>query len=47
VIVLDPRKRTATAYRSRANIRVYTDAETLDASDVVPGWTFEVARAFD
>jgi Uma2 family endonuclease len=47
VIVLDPRKRTGTAYRSRSSIRVHTDAETLDASDVVPGWTFEVARAFD
>jgi Uma2 family endonuclease len=47
VIVLDPRKRTATAYRSRASIRVYTDTETLDAGDVVPGWTFPVARAFD
>lgn len=35
------------AYRSRSSIRVYTDTEKLDASDVVPGWTFEVARAFD
>ncbi len=47
VIVLDPRKRTGTAYRSRSSIRVYTDTETLDASDVVPGWTLDVARAFD
>jgi Uma2 family endonuclease len=47
VIVFDPRKRTATAYRSRASIRVYTDTETLGAGDVVPGWTFPVARAFD
>lgn len=46
VIVLNPRKRTATAYRSRASIRVYTDTETLDAGDAVPGWTFPVARAF-
>jgi Uma2 family endonuclease len=46
VIVLNPRKRTATAYRSRASIRVYTDAETLDAGDAVSGWTFPVARAF-
>jgi Uma2 family endonuclease len=47
VIVLDPRKRTGTAYRSRTSIRVHTDGETLDAGDVVPGWTFRVARAFD
>jgi Uma2 family endonuclease len=47
VVLFDPRKRTATAYRSRTNIRVYTADETLDASDVVAGWLFEVARAFD
>lgn len=47
VIVLDPRKRTGTAYRSRASIRVHTDAETLDASEVVPGWRLRVAQAFD
>jgi Uma2 family endonuclease len=47
VIVLNPRKRTATAYRSRSSIRVHTESETIDATDVVPGWTFVVARAFD
>jgi Uma2 family endonuclease len=47
VIVLDPRKRTGSAYRSRSSIRVHTDAETLDAGDVVPGWMFPVAQAFD
>lgn len=47
VIVLNPRQRTATAYRSRASIRVHTDSETLDAGDAVPGWSFAVARAFD
>jgi len=47
VIVLDPCKRTGTAYRSRTSIRVYTDAETLDASDVVPGRRLAVAQAFD
>jgi Uma2 family endonuclease len=47
VIVLNPRQRTATAYRSRASIRVHTDRETLDAGDAVPGWSFAVARAFD
>jgi Uma2 family endonuclease len=47
VIVFNPRKRTATAYRSRSSIRVHTDSETLDASDVVPGWLFKVSQAFD
>lgn len=47
VLVFNPRKRTATAYRSRANIRVYTEDQTLDASDAVPLWTVPVARVFD
>jgi Uma2 family endonuclease len=47
VIVFDPRKRTATAYRSRSNIRLYTENEELDASDVVRGWLFKASRAFD
>lgn len=47
VILVNPRKRTATTYRSRSSIRVHTDTETLDASDVVPGWQFPVARAFE
>jgi Uma2 family endonuclease len=47
VIVFNPRKRSATAYRSRSSIRVHTDSETLDASDVVPGWMFKVSQAFD
>lgn len=47
VIVFNPHNRTATTYRSRTSIRVHTDAETLDASDVVTGWKFAIARAFD
>jgi hypothetical protein len=47
VIVFNPRKRSATTYRSRSSIRVHTDSETLDASDVVPGWLFKVSQAFD
>lgn len=47
VPVFNPHKRTATAYRSRASIRVYTEDETLDASDAVPGWSVPVARVFD
>jgi len=47
VIVVNPRKRTATAYRSRSSILVYTENDELDASDVVPGWTFKVSSAFE
>ena len=46
VLVVNPRTRTVTAYRSRSSIRVYAENETLDASDVVPGWVLTVARVF-
>ena len=46
VLVVNPRKRTVTAYRSRSSIRVYAEDEMLDASDAVPGWILTVARVF-
>lgn len=46
VLVVNPRMRTVTAYRSRSSIRVYAENESLDASDVVPGWILTVARVF-
>ena len=36
VLVVNPKKRSITAYRSRSNIRAYTEDETIDAGDVVP-----------
>jgi Uma2 family endonuclease len=38
MLVVHPRLRTVTAYRSPTDIRILGDAETLDASDVVDGW---------
>jgi Uma2 family endonuclease len=46
VIVLDPRKRTATVYRSRNDIRVLTEDNVLDGADVVPGWRLRVGEIF-
>lgn len=46
VVVLNPRTRTATMYRSRTDIVVLTDAETLRADDVVPGWNVPLADVF-
>ncbi len=46
VLVVNPHKRTVTAYRSRSSIRVYAENEGLDATDVVPGWILTVARVF-
>jgi Uma2 family endonuclease len=37
VWVVDPMSRTATVYRSRDEIRILTDRETLDGADVLPG----------
>lgn len=38
VLVVDPRKRTATVYRSRSEIRVLGGDGVVDGADVVPGW---------
>lgn len=42
VLVVHPRPRTITAYRSVTDIAILHDADTLDASDVVDGWTVRV-----
>lgn len=47
VVVMDPRKRTVTVYRSREEIRVLTEADTLDGADVVPGWRVSVKELFE
>ena len=46
VVVVDPRKRTLTLYRSRDEIRVLTEADVLDGADVVPGWRVAVKDLF-
>ncbi|HEX2092626.1 MAG TPA: Uma2 family endonuclease [Longimicrobiaceae bacterium] len=46
VVVVDPRKRTATVYRSRSDITVLAEDEELDGGDVVPGWRLPVRELF-
>jgi Uma2 family endonuclease len=46
VVVVNPRTRSVTVYRSRAQIVVLREQDTLDGSDVVPGWTLPVATLF-
>jgi len=46
VIVIDPRQRSATAYRSPTAIRVLGASDVLDGADVVPGWAIPVADIF-
>jgi Uma2 family endonuclease len=46
VVVVDPRKQTATVYRSRDEIRVLTASDVLDGAEVVPGWRLAVGEIF-
>lgn len=46
VIVVNPRRRLVTTYRSRSDVAVLTDDETLDGGDVVPGWSVAVRKLF-
>jgi Uma2 family endonuclease len=46
VIVVNPRKRVVTAYRSLTAIVILTENDTLDISDVVPGWSMVVKSIF-
>ena len=46
VVVLNPPRRTVTVYRSRTNITILTEEDTLDGQDVVPGWTVPIKELF-
>ena len=46
VVVVNPRRRTVTVYRSRSDIAVLTEADTLEGGDVVPGWSVLVRDLF-
>ena len=43
VVVVDPGTRTVRVYRTMESIAILRETDQLDASDVVPGWTFPVA----
>lgn len=47
VLVVNPRKRTVTIYRSRDDIVVLTEDDIIDGGNVVPGWTLPVRAVFD
>ena len=46
VVVVNPRQQTVTVYRSRSEIAILTAGDTIDGSDVVPGWTLPVQDLF-
>jgi Uma2 family endonuclease len=47
VLVVDPRRRSVTVYRSPADIRVLAGEEAIDGDDVVKGWHASLAELFD
>jgi Uma2 family endonuclease len=46
VVVVNPRKRTVTVYRSLTAITILTEQDTLDGGDVVLGWSLPVRDIF-
>jgi len=47
VWVVDPARRTVTTYRSLLQPVVRTEPESLDAAEIVPGFSIPIARVFD
>jgi Uma2 family endonuclease len=47
VMVINPRTRWVTVYRTGNSAQVYKEDDMLDAGDVVPGWTIPVREIFE
>jgi Uma2 family endonuclease len=46
VVVVNPKKRSVTLYRSVSDVRVIGEKELLNVEDVVPGWSLLVQDLF-
>jgi Uma2 family endonuclease len=46
VVVVNPRSRSVTVFRSRSDVCVLVEPATLDGGDVVPGWNLPLAEVF-
>lgn len=46
VIVVNPRRRAATIYRSPNHVQLLTANDTIDGGEVVPGWTLPLRDLF-
>lgn len=46
VVVVNPRQRSATVYKSPSDITVFAEADVLDGGDVVPGFELVVREIF-
>jgi Uma2 family endonuclease len=47
VWLVNPKWRTVTVYRSRTDIKVLTEADTLDEAALLPGFSLPVRQVFD
>ncbi|MYC30515.1 MAG: Uma2 family endonuclease [Chloroflexi bacterium] len=46
VVTVDPRRRIVTVYRSRHDIEILTEEDTLSGGDVVEGWELPLSELF-
>ncbi len=46
VVVVNPKKRSVTLYRSVSEVRILGETESLSVEDVVPGWSLPVRDLF-
>jgi len=46
VIVVNPRQRSVTVYRSHTDMVRLTEEDTLDGGEVVPGWQLPIKEVF-
>jgi Uma2 family endonuclease len=46
VIVVNPRKRAVTVYRSLTDIKILMENDTLEGAEVLPGWRMPVKDIF-
>jgi Uma2 family endonuclease len=46
VVTIDPRRRILTVYRSRHDIEILTEEDTLSGGDVVEGWQLPLSELF-
>jgi Uma2 family endonuclease len=46
VIIVNPRKRIVTVYRSLTDIKILMENDTLEGAEVLPGWRMPVKDIF-
>jgi Uma2 family endonuclease len=47
VIVVNPRRQTVNLHRSPTDVTILTESDTLEISDIVPGWQMPVEDIFE